>query len=156
MSHRQNPFANHFLAQVIGIDRFLNVAESALSRATESTFPPYNIVKVGENDYLIELAVAGFALEDLNVDTKERVLVITGERKNSDIDPSDFLVRGIANRGFKRELQLAEFVEVKGAALKDGILSIKLSREVPDSQRHRKIDIVTVPSKADHEVASVG
>jgi molecular chaperone IbpA len=142
-----------FLSRVVGIDRLFGIAET-LSQVAESSFPPYNIVNVGDSDYRIELAVAGFSLEELSVETKERVIVVTGERKRSEgEEASTFIVRGIANRGFKREFPLADFVEVKGASLKDGILSIVLKREVPENQKHRKVDIgvgsaTTAPSEA--------
>jgi molecular chaperone IbpA len=145
-----------FFSRVVGIERLFGIAET-LSQVAESSFPPYNIVKVGDNDYRIELAVAGFSLEELTVETKERVLAVTGERKrNEDEASSEFIVRGIANRGFKREFPLADFLEVKGASLKDGILSISLKREVPESQKHRKVDIGTVSPAAGASEASVG
>ncbi|MCZ7862709.1 Hsp20 family protein [Agrobacterium salinitolerans] len=137
----RHPFANPLFSSVVGIDRILGLAEVALSQAAESTFPPFNIVKVADNGYRIELAVAGFDIEELGIETKERVLYVTGERKAAKPEDATFLHRGIANRGFKRKFPLAEFVEVKGAALKNGILSIDLVREVPEAQKHRKIDI---------------
>ncbi|MBY3155253.1 Hsp20 family protein [Rhizobium laguerreae] len=145
-----------FLSRVVGIERLFGIAET-LSQVAESSFPPYNIVNVGDSDYRIELAVAGFSLEELSVETKERVLVVTGERKRAEDDGSaTFIVRGIANRGFKREFPLADFVEVKGATLKDGILSVSLKREVPENQKHRKIDIGGVSVAAAPAEASVG
>lgn len=155
MSNR-HPFANPLLGRVVGIDRILSFADAALSQAVESTFPPFNIVRVADSGYRIELAVAGFDLEDLTIETKERVLYVTGERKAvASAENTSFLHRGIANRAFKREFQLAEFVEVKTASLKNGILSIDLVREVPEAQKHRKIDIgVAAASAATEE--SVG
>ncbi|MCS4088647.1 Hsp20 family protein [Rhizobium sp. BK176] len=145
-----------FLTRVVGFDRLFGIAE-ALSQVGESNFPPYNIVNVGENDYRIELAVAGFSLEELSVETKERVLVVIGERKRSDDEAaSTFIVRGIANRGFKREFPLADFLEVKGASLKDGILSVDLKREVPENQKHRKVDIGNGTQTSATSEASVG
>lgn len=141
---------NAFLSQVVGIDRIIGLAEMVVGRAAEQTYPPYNLVKVGDNGYKIELAVAGFDIEELQIETKERVLYISGEHKEAEVVDADtsaekptatFLHRGIANRAFKREFQLADFVEVKGASLKNGILSIALVREVPEAQKHRKINI---------------
>lgn len=138
------------LSRIVGIDRVFE----ALSQVADTSFPPYNIVNVGDSDYRIELAVAGFSLEELSVETKERVLVVKGERKRAEGEvASTFIVRGIANRGFERTFPLADFVEVKGASLKDGILSIALKREVPENQKHRKVDIgigsaPTAPSEA--------
>ena len=150
----RHPFANPLFSRVVGIDRLLGLAEVALGQATESTFPPFNIAKIAESGYRIELAVAGFDIADLGIETKERVLYITGERKAAPADDATFLHRGIANRAFKREFQLAEFVEVKGASLKNGILSIELVREVPEAQKHRKIDIGV--AAAANEEESVG
>lgn len=130
------------LANFVGIDRFIKAAEGALNQAAETTgFPPYNLSKIGENDYRIEIAVAGFAQEELSVETKEKVLLITGKQQNK--PEGDFIHRGIANRAFERTFQLADFVEVSTASLKNGILSIELKRLVPESQKQRKIDIGT-------------
>ncbi|MDW9481865.1 Hsp20 family protein [Sinorhizobium meliloti] len=135
---------NPLLSRVVGIDRFIGLAEAAINQASESAFPPYNIIKIADDAYRIELAVAGFSLEELSIETKEKVVVVSGERKQAAADPSSFLYRGIANRGFKREFQLADYVEVKGASLLNGILSVDLVREVPESQKYRKIDIGTI------------
>ncbi|MCV9964352.1 Hsp20 family protein [Pararhizobium sp. BT-229] len=154
MSNR-HPFAHPLFARVVGIDRLLSFADAALSQAVESSFPPFNIVKIDESGYKIELAVAGFEIADLGIETKERVLYVTGERKAAPPEEATFLHRGIANRSFKREFQLAEFVEVKGASVKNGILSIDLVREVPEAQKHRKIDIGVAAASAAAE-ESVG
>jgi molecular chaperone IbpA len=154
----RNPFANTLFSRVVGIDRMLGFAELALNSAAETAFPPFNIVKIDDSGYRIELAVAGFDISELGIETKERVLYVTGERKSAASESSEgvaFLHRGIANRSFKREFQLAEFVEVKGASLKNGILSIDLLREVPEAQRHRKIDIgVTANPLASEKIVS--
>jgi molecular chaperone IbpA len=151
MNTRYHPFS-----RVIGIDRIFAVAEALSNQVTESGFPPHNIVKVGENDYTIELAVAGFSVDELTIETKERVIVVTGERKATEGDGVSFLYRGIANRSFRREFPQAEFVEVQGASLKNGILSISLKREVPENQKHRKVDIVTASAQSEPSEASVG
>lgn len=139
---------NTLFGSVVGIDRVLGLAHEAFKQASESTYPPYNVIKVGEDAYRIELAVAGFAIEELEIETKEKVLVISGARKEASAEDTEFLHRGIANRSFKRQFQLADYVEVKGAALLNGILSIDLLREVPEAQKHRKIDIGTTKSAA--------
>ena len=139
--------ANPLFSRIVGIDRVLGLAEAALKQASETTYPPYNVIKIGNEAYRIELALAGFAIEDLSIETKEKVLVVSGDRKDSAVEDASFLHRGIANRSFKREFQLADYVEVKGAALLNGILSIDLVREVPEAQKHRKIDI-TVSAKS--------
>lgn len=133
---------------IVGIDRILGIAEAALNQASETAFPPFNVIKVGDDAYRIELAVAGFGLDELTLETKEKVLVVAGEKKSSASEDTTYLHRGIANRGFKREFSLADYVEVKGASLVNGILSIDLVREVPESQKYRKIDIGGVGSVA--------
>lgn len=137
----RHAFIPPLLSTVIGIDRLFSLAESKLNQASGSTFPPYNVIKVAEDDYRIELAVAGFALEDIKIESKEQVIVITGERKSQEAEGSTYLHQGIASRCFRREFQLSNFVKVKGASLNNGILAIELTREVPESQKYRKIDI---------------
>nr|WP_250808546.1 Hsp20 family protein [Neorhizobium tomejilense] len=141
-----------FLKHIVGADSFIGAAERLIAQASETAFPPYNIIKAGENQYRIELAVAGFALEDLTLETKEKTLLVAGEAKETSEEGATFLHRGIAARRFKREFQLAEYVEVKGASLRNGILSIVLVREVPEAQKHRKIDIAVARAEASAEV----
>jgi molecular chaperone IbpA len=153
MEKIMRPNFNPLLSRIIGVDNLLTAAEFALGRAAEvSAFPPYNIVKLADNRYRVELAVAGFAENELSVETKEKVLVIAGT-KSAEGETSEFLHRGIAARGFKREFQLADFVEVSSASLKNGILSIDLVREVPAAQQHRKVDIKGASSAAPAAVA---
>jgi molecular chaperone IbpA len=132
------------LKSIVGADGLILTAEKLLNQAAETTFPPYNIVKSSDSHYRIEIAVAGFSIDDLSIETKEKVLSISGERKDEAAEGTSFLHRGIAGRKFKREFQLADYVEAKGASLVNGILTIELVREVPEAQKARKIDIVKV------------
>lgn len=125
----------------IGFDRLANALESA-NRADAGGYPPYNIELTGEDRYRISLAVAGFAADELDIQVKDNMLTVAG-RKAGENGERRFLHRGIATRGFERSYQLADYVRVRGADLKDGLLHIDLVREVPESMKPRRIEIGT-------------
>lgn len=106
----------------------------------QPSYPPYNIEKTAEDAYRISLAVAGFASDELNVEVKERALVVTGRKAEED-SQREFLHRGIATRAFDRKFQLADHVVVKGASHTDGMLHIDLEREIPETLKPRRIEI---------------
>jgi molecular chaperone IbpA len=124
----------------------LGVGFDLLSSNRESdNYPKHNIIRSGENSYVIELAVAGFTSEDLNVESINNELTITGKIKKEELPESgfpDYLHRGIASRSFKRVFTLAEYVEVKEAKHENGILSISLERRVPEEKKPKIIPIV--------------
>ena len=127
----------------VGFDRLANLLESA-SRATsqDSGYPPYNIETTGENAYRIEIAVAGFRPEELNLEVKENLLTVTGRRTaNDDAPAKTYLHRGLAERDFERRFQLADYVVVTEANLVNGLLSISLKRELPEALKPRRIEI---------------
>lgn len=137
---RQIDFAPLYRSTV-GFDRLFNLLDSVSGVDTGlSAYPPYNIERLGENEYRISMAVAGFSEDELKVDVKEQVLNVRGE-KQADEKPREFLHRGIAARTFERHFQLADHVEVKGADLKDGLLHIDLVRNVPEKLKSRTIAI---------------
>jgi molecular chaperone IbpA len=105
-----------------------------------NSYPPFNIERLTENEYRITIAVAGFGKQDVEVEVKENSLSIRGARKNGDMDHT-FLHRGIASRAFERRFQLADYVEVGGADMKGGLLSVDLKREVPERLKPRVIQI---------------
>ena len=109
-------------------------------------YPPYNIERLTENEYRITMAVAGFGKEDVKIEVKENTLSIRGEKKDADKDRT-FLHRGIASRAFERRFQLADHVEVRGADVKDGLLSVDLQREVPERLKPRMIEIGATAAK---------
>jgi molecular chaperone IbpA len=111
-----------------------------------NTYPPYNIERLTENDYRITMAVAGFCKQDVQVEVKENTLSIRGEKKETDTERT-FLHRGIASRAFERRFQLADHVEVRGADVKDGLLSVDLEREVPERLKPRTIEIGATVAK---------
>jgi molecular chaperone IbpA len=113
-----------------------------VARHAADTYPPHNIVKVGENDYQIEIAVAGFTLNDLEIEQDERTLTVKGEKvKTEGEEEPSYIHKGISQKKFKRVFRLSEYVYVDGASLKDGILSVNLKFELPEEKRPRKIDI---------------
>jgi molecular chaperone IbpA len=124
----------------IGFDRIFNLLDDASSLAQgDDGYPPYNISRTGENAYRIEIAVAGFAPEELSVTSEENVLVVTG-RKTPD-EKTQYLHHGIAGRAFERRFNLADYVQVTRADLVNGLLSIDLVRELPEAMKSRKIEI---------------
>lgn len=123
----------------IGFDRLADALESA-NRADASGYPPYNIELTGEDQYRISLAVAGFSANELDIEVKENRLTVTG-KKADDSAEHKYMHRGIATRSFQRVYQLADYVRVKGADLRDGLLHIDLAREVPEAMKPRRIEI---------------
>ncbi len=105
-------------------------------------YPPYNIERTGENDYRVSVAVAGFSEADLSIEAKENTLTIRGEKQaQTDEHKGETLYQGIAARAFERVFQLADFVQVKGATLENGLLHVDLVREVPEAKKPRQIKI---------------
>ncbi len=124
---------------VVGFDRLAALLDAAASGET-SGYPPYNIETVGQDAYRIEVAVAGFKPEELNLEVKENVLTVQG-RKAANDDSRRYLHRGLAERNFERRFQLADYVVVTDANLADGLLSIALKRELPEAMKPRRIEI---------------
>ena len=122
----------------IGFDRLATLIESAASNGNAG-YPPYNIEQLGDSDYRISMAMAGFTQEELELSFQENLLTVKGN-KQAETD-RNYLYQGIAERGFERRFQLADYVRVKGADLKNGLLHIELVREVPEAMKPRKIEI---------------
>jgi len=133
----------------VGFDRLFSLVDQlAGSDGASSGYPPYNIERTGENAYRITVAVAGFAEGDLNLEVKENTLTIRGEHRNqSGEHKSETLYRGIAARAFERVFQLADYVQVKGASLENGLLHVDLVREIPEAKKPRQIPIGGVGAK---------
>ena len=131
-----------FYRQAIGIDslfdRLMHNIDVASSQA--NNYPPYNIIKTGEDSYEIQIAVAGFAEGEVEINFHEGQLVITGE-KNTDDSDTQYLHRGISARKFIRTFQLSDYVEVREATMKDGILIVSLQRIVPEEMKPKRIAI---------------
>ena len=125
----------------VGFDRMASLLDSALRSDTGATgYPPYNIELVAENQYAITLAVAGFEDSDLEIEVENGVLRVTG-KKAEENEKREFLHRGIANRAFERKFSLAEHIEVTGAALKNGLLTIGLVKNIPEAMKPKRISI---------------
>jgi molecular chaperone IbpA len=126
---------------LVGFDRVADmIDEAARAEPSSQGYPPYNIEQLDENAYLIELAVAGFDEADLNIEVREGVLMISG-RKEPTEETREFLHRGIAERAFERRFQLADYVVVANASLKNGMLKVELHRELPEAMKPRTIKI---------------
>ena len=139
---------------VVGFDRLAALLETATAEAATG-YPPYNIERTDENAYRVDIAVAGFRPEELDIEVKENLLTVTG-RKAANDEPRRFLHRGLAERNFERRFQLADYVVVTDANLADGLLSVSLKRELPEALKPRKIEIGTTvqPSLIEGEKAA--
>lgn len=130
-----------FYRSTIGFDRLFNRLDNIVGQESKS-YPPYNIERLGEDAYRISIAVAGFARDDISIEAKENTLNVKGGKApQSQDDKREFLHRGIAERAFELRFQLADYVEVSGADLENGLLHIELKRELPESKRTRQIPI---------------
>ncbi len=124
----------------VGFDRLFDLMERQARNAGGDNYPPFNIERRGDDEYRITLAVAGFGAQDLDITAQQNLLVIQG-RKRDDQPEGEMLHLGIANRGFERRFDLADYVRVENADLKDGMLVIDLVREVPEAMKPKKIAI---------------
>lgn len=122
----------------VGFDRLFNLLESGLRE--DDGYPPFDILKEGEDSYRITLAVAGFRPQDIEVVAQRNQLIVTGKRADDD-DQGNYLHRGIAARPFERRFQLADFIEAGDARFENGLLSIALKRVVPEAMKPRRIEI---------------
>jgi molecular chaperone IbpA len=124
----------------VGFDRLAQMFDD-LSSFEAPTYPPYNIERLGESEYRITMAVAGFTPEDVNIEVKQNTLTITGKKAEKKEEKTDFLHQGIASRAFERRFQLADHVEVKGADMANGLLHVTLKREIPEAMKPRTIKV---------------
>ncbi len=124
----------------VGFDRLFDVLENAARQNSGDNYPPFNIERRGDDDYRITLAVAGFKPGDLDITAQQNLLTVKGIRPDEEQE-GDFLHVGIAQRGFERRFELADFVRVDDARLEDGLLVIDLLREVPEAMKPKKIAI---------------
>ena len=124
----------------IGFDRALDTWSHAQTVSSATNYPPYNVIKVDEDNFVVELAVAGFSKTDIDVSTADGKLTVKGELTAEDND-SKFIHRGIAARKFTREWALGEYMEVKAAELKDGMLKIDIVRILPEEKKPKTIKV---------------
>lgn len=126
----------------VGFDQLFNELERLIEGSQpvqQTTFPPHNIVKIDDNRYVVELAVAGFAKDEIDIEFNDGTLTIRGEKKSK--DDVTYLYRGIATRTFTKSIRLIDTIEIRGAEFKDGILKIGLENVIPDHKKPRKIVI---------------
>jgi molecular chaperone IbpA len=123
----------------VGFDRLFDLAQAAAQHAGEDNYPPYNIERLGEDSYQISLAVAGFSPDEISITAEQNVVTIEGNKPEK--AEREFLYRGISTRHFKRQFNLADYVQVKNASFDNGLLQIELVREIPEAMKPRKIAI---------------
>jgi molecular chaperone IbpA len=128
----------------IGFDRLSRMVDAATRADAASAYPPYNIEKTGDDSYRLSMAVAGFAPDDLDVQVHENALLVAGKAQ-PEVDPSRYLHRGIARRGFERRFQLADTIKVVGASFDNGMLHVELVREIPEAMKPRTVKIASGP-----------
>jgi molecular chaperone IbpA len=126
----------------VGFDRLFDMLGQTDRFEPTTNWPPYNVEKVGDDQYRITMAVAGFSPDDIEVTHHENTLVIAGKKQQGG-GQGEILYRGIASRAFKQSFNLANFVTVTGATLENGLLTVALKREVPEELRPRRIPIQT-------------
>ena len=139
-------FGRNLLPSTVGFDRLLSALDEAMNLPEKvlTTFPPYNIAKVGDDKYVIELAVAGFKGEEIDITLEDNKLTIQGNaKKDEETSNKSYYHRGIALRNFTRHFTLADTVVVKSAELVDGMLAIELENVIPESKKPRKISLST-------------
>jgi molecular chaperone IbpA len=125
----------------VGFDRMFDMFEDTVGYTANGGYPPYNLIKAGDDDYAIEVAVAGFTLGDLEITQNGKKLTIAATKPEIEGEEPNYLHRGISARSFKRDFVLAEHVVVTGAGLDSGILTVKLHRELPEEMKPRTIAI---------------
>jgi len=132
----------------VGFDRLFDLLENQARLNAGDNYPPFNISRRGDDNYRITLAVAGFRPQDIDITAQQNLLVVQGRKREEADDGGQLIHVGIANRGFERRFELADFVRVESADLADGLLTIDLVREVPEAMKPKKIAINGAPRLA--------
>ena len=125
----------------VGFDRLFDMLESQARASSGDNYPPFNIARQSEDSYRITLAVAGFRPQDIDITAQANLLTVQGRKREDADEGAEMLHVGIANRGFERRFELADYVRVENAALADGLLVIDLVREVPEAMKPKKIAV---------------
>ena len=143
-----------YYRSTVGFDRLFNRLDTLVGQETK-TYPPYNIERTGDDAYRVTIAVAGFSQGDIAIESKENNLTVKGAKAGEAADKArEFLHRGIAERAFELRFQLADYVEVEGASLENGLLHIELVRQLPESKKARQITIGTEPRTIENKPAN--
>jgi molecular chaperone IbpA len=131
-----------FYRSSIGVDRLFDRLINQIDTTTSTNYPPYNIVKTGENTFEVQVAVAGFSQGEIEVSVKDGNLIITGEKLGTELpEGHEYTHQGISARRFVRSFSLADYVEVESAIAKDGILTVRLERHIPEAMKPKTIAI---------------
>jgi molecular chaperone IbpA len=133
----------------VGFDRLFDLVDQSSAWAGENNYPPYNIERIGEDQYEISLALAGFSPSEITITAEQNLLTVEGSKTQK--SAGEYLYQGISARSFRRVFNLAEYVEVKGAAFEDGLLKIELRRELPEAMKPRRIPIGANQNQITHE-----
>jgi molecular chaperone IbpA len=128
-----------YRSSTVGFDRLFDLLQGGSPTSTPDNYPPFDLEQEGEDRYRVTLAVAGFREDEIEITSKHNQLVISGRK--SEREERNFIHRGIATRSFERNFVLGDYVRVKSAELRDGLLTIELAREIPDEMKPRKIEI---------------
>ena len=129
---------------LVGFDRMFDQFESRFANQINNNYPPYNVIKTSEEQYVIELAIAGFKKSEITIEVEQDQLSIKGEISRESDENWQYLHRGLSSRNFSRQFQLAADMVVKGAVIMDGILTIQLEHIIPEAKKARVVDIVEV------------
>jgi molecular chaperone IbpA len=134
----------------IGFDRFFDLVDAAQHAGSDDNYPPCNVERLGEDRYQISLALAGFSPDEISITAEQNVLTVEGRK--ADKAQREFLYQGISSRPFKRQFNLADYVQVKSAAFDNGLLKVELIREVPEAMKPRRIAINGSPASNVREI----
>jgi molecular chaperone IbpA len=129
---------------LVGFDRIFDDMERRFANSVSNNYPPYNIARLEENLYEIELAVTGFAKDEISVTVEADTLIIAGQRSKDENPSTEFLHRGLAFRDFERTFTLADHMKIRSAEIKNGVLTIRIEREIPEEMKPKVIDIVEI------------
>jgi molecular chaperone IbpA len=141
-----------FRRSTVGFDRLFDMLENSNAGLAQENYPPFDLIKKGDNDYCIQLAVAGFKPDEIDITAQQNVLIVSGRKsEENEQKDGDFVYRGIANRSFERRFALADHIQVRGADLKDGLLAIDLVREIPEAMKPKKINIGGSAGQPQHD-----
>ncbi|MBV9235073.1 MAG: Hsp20 family protein [Xanthobacteraceae bacterium] len=142
-----------FWRSTVGFDRLFDLMDQAGSWSTDDNYPPYNIERIGQDQYRISLALAGFRPEEVTITAEQNVLTVEGTKTRK--PDAEYLYQGISARPFRRVFNLADYVQVKGATFVDGLLQVDLVREVPEAMKPRRIAINgSPPAAVEHKKAA--
>ena len=144
MNNQQLTRLDSLSRALIGFDTMFDQMERRFANQVSTNYPPFNILKWNEDQYEIQIAITGFEKEEIRVEVEQNQLTVYGESKEMSLGDAMYIHRGLATRDFERTFTLAEHMEVKGAATKNGMLRIQIVRNIPESAKPKIIDIVEV------------